>query len=477
MPIADSKPVVKPQTPDEIISSVAPDTPAPQLHTKPYLGVVADSEYQPLQKFALYAEGMRWQVDYYRQILGEDSEPAAFQYDRESVYQQYQRIRNFILKVADGFSFSYDMEKGEHSSTGTAIVIPTFKPNYGDLIVAPIGDGRLAYINVKTVEQPTPYRDSVYRIEYEVMGYVTPDISRKLAEKTVLTSIFVEDFLRTGQNPLVVEEAFDTLQSMEKMQRTLASRYLKDFYSDGFQTLLVPHQNFSTYDYWTTKAFMAIVEQDLIPANKRIELINCNNSSEMRRETVWDALLNLDEERLYGVVDKAMVIRTLEYDNQPVFGGIRYSGIHQLLYPVKPADPADRIGGVNAFSRGWDILYGENLHWSLDAPWGVPGDLSYELRNSYLNGLTELPPTQVIIPDIHPVGIDRWYLFSEYFYRNDLVNQSRLELMARQILRNEPIDTKELMRLCKESVGWGAVERYYYIPVLMILLKASVGAF
>ena len=103
--------------------------------------------------------------------------------------------------------------------------------------------------------------------------------------------------------------------------------------------------------------------------------------------------------------------------------------------------------------------------------------MSYELRNSYLNGLTDTPPAAVVIPDIHPVGIDNWYLFSEYFYQNDLKNQSRLELMARQILRNEPIDTNELMRLCNESVSWGAVERFYYIPVLMILLKASIGAF
>ena len=477
MPIANTKPVTKPQTPEEIIESVKPDTPAPQLHTKPYLGVTADSQYQPIQKFALYAEGMRWQVDYYRQILGKDSEPAAFQYAREGVYQQYQRIRNFILKVSDGFSFSYDMEKGEHTSTGSAIVIPTFKPNYGDLFVAPVGDGRLAYINVKTVEQSTPFRDSVYRIEYEVMGYVTDDISRKLKEKTVITSVFVEDFLRTGQNPMVVESAFDDLRSMEKMEKTLVSRYLKDFYSDSFQTLLVPHQDFSTYDYWVTKAFTQIMDHDSVPSNKRIVLVNCDNSPEMRKETVWDALLNLSEDRLYGVVDKVFVIRTSEYDNQPVFGGIRYSGIGQMLYPTKQAEQYDRVGGVNAYSRGWDIPYGEKLRPSQDAPWGLPGDLSYELRNSYLNGPANTPPTAVVIPDIHPVGIDNWYLFSEYFYQNDLKKQSRLELMARQILRNEPIDTNELMRLCNESVSWGAVERFYYIPVLMILLKASIGAF
>ena len=477
MPIAKTKPVPTPQTPEEIIDSVKPDTPAPQLHTKPYLGVVADSQYQPLQKFSLYVEGMRWQVDYYRQVLGKDSEPAAFQYDRESVYQQYHRIRNFILKVSDGFSFSYDMEKGEHSSTGTALVIPTFKPNYGDLFVAPVGDGRLAYINVKTVEQPTPFRDAVYRIEYEVMGYVTDDIAQKLKEKTVITSVFVEDFLRTGQNPMVVEESFDTLQSMERMEKTLINRYLKDFYSDGFQTLLVPHQNYSTYDYWVAKAFVSVIDHECIPANKRIILVNCDNSSEMRKETVWDALLNLDESRLYGVIDKVFVIRTVEYDNQPVFGGIRYSGISQMLYPIKQADQRDSIGGVNAYSRGWDIPYGENLKPSLDAPWGLPGDLSYELRNTVLNGITDIPPASVIIPDIHPVGIDKWYVFSEYFYKNDLQYQSRLELMVRQILRNEPIDTKELMRLCNESVTWGAVERFYYIPVLMILLKATVGAF
>ena len=48
MPIANTKPVTKPQTPEEIIESVKPDTPAPQLHTKPYLGVTADSQYQPI---------------------------------------------------------------------------------------------------------------------------------------------------------------------------------------------------------------------------------------------------------------------------------------------------------------------------------------------------------------------------------------------------------------------------------------------
>lgn len=38
MPIANTKPVTKPQTPEEIIESVKPDTPAPQYTPNPIWG-------------------------------------------------------------------------------------------------------------------------------------------------------------------------------------------------------------------------------------------------------------------------------------------------------------------------------------------------------------------------------------------------------------------------------------------------------
>jgi hypothetical protein len=48
------------------------------------------------------------------------------------------------------------------------------------------------------------------------------------------------------------------------------------------------------------KDFNMVAKTAILPSNKRIVLVNCDNSPEMRKETVWDALLNLSEDRLYG---------------------------------------------------------------------------------------------------------------------------------------------------------------------------------
>jgi hypothetical protein len=95
--------------------------------------------------------------------------------------------------------------------------------------------------------------------------------------------------------------------------------------------------------------------------------------------------------------------------------------------------------------------------------------------DSYTDILECIDDEDVIIPDIHLVTKDNYYVLSEGFYQfnNGLQGpgMSRLEVLVCRMIRKMPIDPKDLIPMCRSYHHWGALERYYYVPLLAVLLK------
>lgn len=77
-------------------------------------------------------------------------------------------------------------------------------------------------------------------------------------------------------------------------------------------------------------------------------------------------------------------------------------------------------------------------------------------------------------PLTFPVLVDDYYVFSEAFYTNDTPNQSWLEHMVTQMLNRQAVPAEVLMAVCDKAYGWGTLERFYYTPVLLILIDYTV---
>jgi hypothetical protein len=75
-------------------------------------------------------------------------------------------------------------------------------------------------------------------------------------------------------------------------------------------------------------------------------------------------------------------------------------------------------------------------------------------------------------PAIRRVTVDNFYVFSEAFY-NHYGDQplSQLEALTLAALKGEAINIRTLEKLCQGAKFWDNVERFYYIPVLLALLR------
>ena len=52
--------------------------------------------------------------------------------------------------------------------------------------------------------------------------------------------------------------------------------------------------------------------------------------------------------------------------------------------------------------------------------------------------------------------------------------QSELELLVTQMLSRERIPEGKLFEICEQAYGWEPVERFYYTPILLVLIQYAV---
>ncbi len=103
--------------------------------------------------------------------------------------------------------------------------------------------------------------------------------------------------------------------------------------------------------------------------------------------------------------------------------------------------------------------------------------MRYAVRRKVLNGLGDVPPAELFVPLIHPVGIDDYYVLSEYFYNKSQYGQSKLELQTRALLKGNALDIAVLLELLEDVPNWEPMEMFYYIPLLSFLIRKAIGGF
>ena len=78
-----------------------------------------------------------------------------------------------------------------------------------------------------------------------------------------------------------------------------------------------------------------------------------------------------------------------------------------------------------------------------------------------------IPP---VYDHIKPVTIDDCYVFSNEFYM-DSYPLSVLEELTMDYLHHRAVNVSKLSTLCKRYRSWGRLEQFYYIPILLLLIK------
>ena len=433
-----------------------------QITDPEYRGNVVDTRYEDRRTLITHVEGSSWVVRYYQQMLGADNEQTPLQIGKDAVYQQYLEIQDLELKVTSPLNISQSNETSSFTVTGTATVYPSVIPNVNDVFIADVGDGREGVFTVTESTRLSILKDTAYEIEYVQIAYADEEYLGDLAKKTVKKTHFVKGLLQHGNDPIVVDEEYKTYLSLREYQQRLFGQYFGSFFNKNISSLEVPDQKCVTHDPFLTKAITSFMDTDEHSILRSVKRYNVELPGREVPRTFWDALLALSMDELPLCHEKLALVDARCFGNVPQYDGIAFSGVEDVVFPV------DR--------RYTDLRKQDFVPGQLDVR-----DIRHQFVTSRLGNLSQLgKPKGTGIESLYPihsVNKDEYYVFSEAFYFHDYPNQSQLETITRKVMSGEPVDRNTLVRLCEASHRWSRLDRFYYTPVLLILLKLAIQGY
>lgn len=439
-----------------------PPSPKPtpvKVVTPTHQTVAVDTRYVPKTSLLTHVEGASWTVSYYSQVLAKDGALSGQNLDRDAVYQQYRNIIDLELKVTSPLSQSQDTTSKAITVTGQANVYPCgLIPNEGDMFIADVGDGRAGVFRITSSEQRTIFKDTAWTIDYLLIDYATPARYEDLKEKTVETLVYISDFLLYGQKPLITEDEHRQLQLLDGHYDELTSEYFRRFLSNEHRTLVLPGQTVPIYDPFLTDAVLKAFGGEQNPYVLHVRELNISDDDNFKAMTLWDALLTRRPSRMRGCATKMGLVTTDSFSRNPAMNSMRYSGMAYVVYPVNPMRSEDdlRMKRQRALSD-WELK-------------GARSQLTNLLDLIAITELDGLPAA-----DIAPINpIKDFYVFSEAFYNRWSVGQSALEIQANRYLNNQALDMKNLLALAESCSSWLPLDQFYQMPVLLMLIRATI---
>lgn len=413
----------------------------PSIQSKEYCSCLVTSGEVALGSLLQYIRGTDYVVTYYAQVLGRDDSPQPYDLKQTAEYQQYYRIKNFVMRLQGSMNSSFDNPTTRLTLSGSAYMLPGIIPNRGDVFIGDVGNGRLGLFAVDDVT-PLTYRDgAVYEIAFKMIDYMDKPIEDDLEEKTVAEYVFDPLALENGQAPIVTEEEYALNLEIIELYRQLVRRYLNDFYSHEYSTLLVGGQGANTtYDYYAVKAFLSVVNTRDDDRVRKVQLFNVGDHALNHEPSFWEMLIEKNEEYRDQVFQKYRVVRTFEFHAHPTMRSIRYTGVKNAVMPLKRHEHVDsEIRGELYTNQGLEM-------------------------KTYPN------------PQLSSLGDDRWYVLGEAIYDKNMTDVSPLvEQYVQRLLTGGKISYAELLTFHQRVRDLPAVHRYYLQLMLIIMIKLETN--
>lgn len=414
-----------------------------------YQSATVDTSKQPLHSLLTNIEGYSWTVDYYSQVLSHDDGPQPQSLTLDPSLQQYHRVKDFEIRVNNPLTYEYTKDRQSNYLDGGGYIYPgLLVPSRGDMFVADVGNGRNGIFTLLDVTPMSYMLEKCYEVSYRLTDLCTDEKMEDLTEKTVKISYFVKDFLLHGQNPVLSGNTVSLKKQLDGHGYSLLDQFLSDFAVNEQRHLLMPGQARPTYDHYLNQLLMSFLNTS---QNEKMRVLNYPSLKEiqaMQVSTLWDLLISqqpVNTKAMSSRLESRMTItNTWTIKNTPSFGSLYYSSVQQLVWPFKASESIVTH----------DLITGDELY--LDAPIVDP-DVS-ETQQRY----------------IYPVNVDTFYVLSQAFYEGTRENQSQLEHLTTQMLSREKISEQRLVEMCDQAYGWEPIERFYYIPILLILIQYAV---
>lgn len=411
----------------------------------PYRSALVDTRMKPVNSMITHIPGAAWITDYFSGVYGSSDQMLAFDIKLNPVLQQYLRIKNYELKLQAGLDIQVDPQTQILSASGTAMTYPYLTPNVNDCFIADIGDGRSGLFTVTSSSPKNVMNETCHEINFVLRTIMSSEIDANLETKVVKDCEFIRDFITYGQNPVIVSEEVSLIREIEKMSTSLLNVWFARFFSEERGTLLVGGMDATTYDPFVLKMLMMICDVDVHPFMRKIKQLNVDDQQTMRHLSIWDVLINRDMNMMPLIFQQATAVPVSFYNNFHLFKSIYFSRIQQCVYPIGSGSNID-----DRYSGQVNNVFGAPIIDSDGIPWTAPSDSSIPLK-----------------------GMDSYYVLSPDFYNNATV-LTEFEAMIRSYLGRQYVLPDTLLKYCSIVQTMPPFEQFYYIPILVILLKAKI---
>ena len=441
-------------------ASPVPIVPPPietvRVSTQDYRTATVDAKWVPRSSLLTHIEGSSWIVEYYSQVLDTDSNLSGQQYTKNPVYQSYKKIVNLEIKVQTALNTDQDDANKEMNVTGSGVLYPSVIPNEGDMFIADIGEGKKAVFRITSSTKNSIFKEACYDISYTLD---TDNLDKKLdlEQKTVVTYYFHKDYLLSGTNPLVIKGDMDTLVNLKKVYDIMLYQYFKRFFSHEFKTMVVPSQVKPTYDHYLTQYILSMFGTQEANELAYCRTLNLDEDRVAKCDSLWDALKYKDIGLLNSAFKRVGLVSALSFSRMPTYNGVRYSGMGAIVYPKDPYLSVD-----HTYVNNVKIVEAIGL---------LPSADTLEASNLLVKAINLRPLDSALDDNLYPVTVDDYYVLSENFY-NATETQSTLEAAVTAYINNNQIDTDQLYNTAKTFHTWGSLEQFYYVPIVMTLIRS-----
>lgn len=439
-----------------------------------YKGVTVDTQFNPTDSFTTFVGGYPITVDYYAQRFSSKEGAKDYQKDLEAVYQPYKLIRGLEIVLTGNIDRNQDTTTKEFEINGNALCYSVFRPTEGDVFTFDLGDGAEYLFHVTSSKRETENSRSVTSIDFVAVAKMSQIDADRLNERIVETLYFDKDYMRRGFNPLLRPDQVEHRNRLEDHYAVLLDMFLTRFYSRNEKTLLVPGQSVPTYDPFLTEYFTRLVAIDEYPRTHSIELLDVVQRQDLYTKTLWTVLERMEPGYLPYTTRKCTLVSTKEWRGGPVLGGIYFTRVRQCVFPLELNsyvdsynEPGHRLPDGTPLKPGVSSKLVSTGKMTLSY-----GAMTADVTEPNLDGFhAELPPVPkpVSLPDFVPVTVDDNYVLSSGFYNNQ--PQSILEQLTLQAIAGKQMSLEHLSALCEAIHQTTPLEQYYYIPVLLTLIR------
>lgn len=258
-----------------------------------------------------FMEGHRISVIYYNQCTVQGdvrTDVNDSPNERSAIHTAYRRIDQCEITLKEALSFTYDTQRAQGNATSTALVYAGMTPQYGDIFLYDVGDGKLGMFKITSITPQSWYNDRVYLIGFYFFNYADSGDLSFLESCTVRRSVFDKAAFLDGTHALLTEDKYLYLQQMRSIRDILCKFYFRTFYADYMGSFINPETQI--YDPYLVKYMAQASPFDVVHARPRQLLGYVDETYDF---TIWSRLSDSLNPFITDVYSQCLISTAVNY--------------------------------------------------------------------------------------------------------------------------------------------------------------------